>query len=194
MCDLTDPIGLSQPTVSHHLKQLVDAGLLTREQRGKWAYYRVVDETLTGLSQALAPPLNRARQRLTAQQRDAGRSHRSTRPGSAPDRRGDDTRAAGMQVAARKAAASIAGRHRLPRTRPEKESTSMSTETTSRATRPISTGHHKGGDPSTLAQSGRPASSTSCCTIDVQRGCCTSQEKESCCGAVPETGTCGCRS
>jgi ArsR family transcriptional regulator, arsenate/arsenite/antimonite-responsive transcriptional repressor len=58
VCDLTDPIGLSQPTVSHHLKQLVDAGLLTREQRGKWAYYRVVDETLTALSQALAPPPN----------------------------------------------------------------------------------------------------------------------------------------
>ncbi len=59
VCNLTEPIGLSQPTVSHHLKQLVDAGLLTREQRGKWAYYRVVDETLTGLSQALAPPLKR---------------------------------------------------------------------------------------------------------------------------------------
>jgi ArsR family transcriptional regulator len=57
VCELTDPIGLSQPTVSHHLKQLVDAGLLTREQRGKWAYYRVVEQTLTALSQALAPPL-----------------------------------------------------------------------------------------------------------------------------------------
>ena len=55
VCELTDPIGLSQPTVSHHLKQLVDAGLLTREQRGKWAYYRVVEETLTALSRALAP-------------------------------------------------------------------------------------------------------------------------------------------
>ena len=55
MCELTDPVGLSQPTVSHHLKQLVDAGLLTREQRGKWAYYRVVEETLTALSRALAP-------------------------------------------------------------------------------------------------------------------------------------------
>jgi ArsR family transcriptional regulator, arsenate/arsenite/antimonite-responsive transcriptional repressor len=55
VCELTDPIGLSQPTVSHHLKQLVDAGLLTREQRGKWAYYRVIQETLTALSRALAP-------------------------------------------------------------------------------------------------------------------------------------------
>ena len=37
VCDLTEPVGLSQPTVSHHLKLLVDAGILTREQRGKWA-------------------------------------------------------------------------------------------------------------------------------------------------------------
>ena len=41
VCDLIDPVGLTQPTVSHHLKQLVEAGLITREQRGKWAYYRV---------------------------------------------------------------------------------------------------------------------------------------------------------
>ena len=39
VCDLTEPVGLSQPTVSHHLKLLVDAGILTREQRGKWAYF-----------------------------------------------------------------------------------------------------------------------------------------------------------
>src|SRR5699024_4153410 len=38
VCDLTEPVGLSQPTVSHHMKQLVDAGLVTREQRGRWAY------------------------------------------------------------------------------------------------------------------------------------------------------------
>ena len=55
VCELTDPVGLSQPTVSHHLKQLVDAGLVTREQRGKWSYYRVVDQTLTAISRALAP-------------------------------------------------------------------------------------------------------------------------------------------
>lgn len=42
ICDLTEPLGLSQPTVSHHMKQLVEAGLVTREQRGKWACYRVV--------------------------------------------------------------------------------------------------------------------------------------------------------
>ena len=41
VCDLTEPLGLSQPTVSHHLKVLVDAGLLDREQRGRWAFFRV---------------------------------------------------------------------------------------------------------------------------------------------------------
>jgi ArsR family transcriptional regulator len=55
VCELTEPVGLSQPTVSHHLKQLVDAGLLEREQRGRWAYYRVVDETLIALAGALRP-------------------------------------------------------------------------------------------------------------------------------------------
>lgn len=39
VCNLIDPLGLSQPTVSHHLKRLVDAGLLEREQRGRWAYF-----------------------------------------------------------------------------------------------------------------------------------------------------------
>lgn len=39
VCDLTPDTGLAQSTVSHHLKLLVDAGLLTRTQRGKWAYY-----------------------------------------------------------------------------------------------------------------------------------------------------------
>jgi ArsR family transcriptional regulator len=39
VCDLTGPLGIGQPTVSHHLKKLVQAGLLQREQRGTWAYY-----------------------------------------------------------------------------------------------------------------------------------------------------------
>jgi ArsR family transcriptional regulator len=38
-CELYDPLGLSQPTISHHLKKLVEAGLLDREQRGKWVYF-----------------------------------------------------------------------------------------------------------------------------------------------------------
>lgn len=55
ICDLTGPLGLSQPTVSHHMKQLVDAALVTREQRGKWAYYRVEEQALERLGRALAP-------------------------------------------------------------------------------------------------------------------------------------------
>lgn len=54
ICDLTDPVGLSQPTVSHHMKQLAGAGLVTREQRGKWAYYRIVEDSLRSLGAALA--------------------------------------------------------------------------------------------------------------------------------------------
>ena len=59
ICNLTDLVGVSQPTVSHHMKQLVDAGLLEREQRGKWAYYRLVPgalETLTALLGRVAQP------------------------------------------------------------------------------------------------------------------------------------------
>lgn len=44
VCDLTPDTGLSQSTVSHHLKLLVDAGLLSRTQRGKWAYYSLTSE------------------------------------------------------------------------------------------------------------------------------------------------------
>jgi len=56
VCELTDPVGLTQPTVSHHLKILVDAGILTREQRGKWAYYRLVPEALNALAALIATP------------------------------------------------------------------------------------------------------------------------------------------
>jgi ArsR family transcriptional regulator len=55
VCELTEPVGLSQPTVSHHLKLLVDAGLLAREQRGRWSFYRVVDGALDNLATALRP-------------------------------------------------------------------------------------------------------------------------------------------
>ena len=53
VCELTGPLGLSQPTVSHHLKKLVQAGLLDREQRGTWAYYSLRRDTLGGLAAAL---------------------------------------------------------------------------------------------------------------------------------------------
>jgi ArsR family transcriptional regulator, arsenate/arsenite/antimonite-responsive transcriptional repressor len=56
VCDLTEPVGLSQPTVSHHLKILVDGGVLQREQRGKWAYYKLVPATFASLSRLLTPP------------------------------------------------------------------------------------------------------------------------------------------
>lgn len=54
-CELIEPLGLSQPTVSHHLKVLHDAGLLAREKRGQWVFYRVVTEQLAALRDALAP-------------------------------------------------------------------------------------------------------------------------------------------
>jgi ArsR family transcriptional regulator len=49
-CELVEPLGLSQPTVSHHVKKLVDAGLLEREQRGKWAYYSLNHEATATLA------------------------------------------------------------------------------------------------------------------------------------------------
>ncbi len=53
VCDLTGPIGLSQPTVSHHLKILTDAGLLNRSKRGTWVYYSLVPGALDRLSKLL---------------------------------------------------------------------------------------------------------------------------------------------
>ena len=53
VCDLTEPIGLSQPTVSHHLRILLEAGYLTRSRRGTWAYYRLVPGALESVSQLL---------------------------------------------------------------------------------------------------------------------------------------------
>ena len=54
VCHLTEPLGLSQPTVSHHLKVLLDAGLVEREQRGSWAFFRVRREPLTALREVLS--------------------------------------------------------------------------------------------------------------------------------------------
>jgi ArsR family transcriptional regulator, arsenate/arsenite/antimonite-responsive transcriptional repressor len=53
VCDLIEPVGLSQPTVSHHLKILTEAGFLSRTKRGTWAYYRLVP----GALDAAAAPL-----------------------------------------------------------------------------------------------------------------------------------------
>lgn len=54
-CDLEQPLGLSQPTVSHHLKVLREAGLVEGERRGRWVHYRVVRERLEEIAGALAP-------------------------------------------------------------------------------------------------------------------------------------------
>lgn len=52
-CDLNEPLGLRQPTVSHHLKVLVQAGILQREQRGTWAWYSLVPDSLDALAAVL---------------------------------------------------------------------------------------------------------------------------------------------
>lgn len=53
ICDLTDPLGVSQPTVSHHMKLLADAGLVSREQKGRWVYYTLRRSALMELAQGL---------------------------------------------------------------------------------------------------------------------------------------------
>ena len=54
-CDMEEPLGLAQPTISHHLKVLREAGLVEGEKQGRWVHYRVVPERLEELSGALAP-------------------------------------------------------------------------------------------------------------------------------------------
>jgi ArsR family transcriptional regulator len=54
VCDLTEPLGLSQPTISHHLKVLVDTGIFTRDKRGVWAYYALVPAALNALAAILS--------------------------------------------------------------------------------------------------------------------------------------------
>ena len=66
VCYLMKPLELSQPTVSHHLKVLHDAGLLARERRGTWVYYRIVPDRLAELREALSGPKPAARPRAAA--------------------------------------------------------------------------------------------------------------------------------
>ena len=54
-CDLNEPLGLSQPTVSHHLKVLVEAGLISREQRGQWAWFRAEEANISNLGRLFSP-------------------------------------------------------------------------------------------------------------------------------------------
>lgn len=66
VCHLMKPLGLSQPTVSHHLKVLFDAGLLDRERRGTWVFYRIVADRLTALRDVLAAPIDAPRRKTAA--------------------------------------------------------------------------------------------------------------------------------
>lgn len=54
-CDVTEPLNLSQPTVSHHFKTLAAAGLVVGERRGTWTWYRVVPGALAGIARVLDP-------------------------------------------------------------------------------------------------------------------------------------------
>jgi len=54
VCDFTEPLGLSQPTVSHHLKTLVDSGFIDRTKRGTWAYYTLVPGALDAVGALFA--------------------------------------------------------------------------------------------------------------------------------------------
>lgn len=55
VCELTEPLGLTQPTISHHLKVLHDAGLISRRKKATWVYYRAVPERLAALADVIAP-------------------------------------------------------------------------------------------------------------------------------------------
>jgi ArsR family transcriptional regulator, arsenate/arsenite/antimonite-responsive transcriptional repressor len=54
VCDLTEPLGLSQPTVSHHMKQLREGGFVSSERRGKWIFYSLVPAQIRAVTDALA--------------------------------------------------------------------------------------------------------------------------------------------
>jgi ArsR family transcriptional regulator len=56
VCDLTGAFDLSQPTISHHLKVLHESGLLDREKRGVWVYYRARTQALAGLAALIGDP------------------------------------------------------------------------------------------------------------------------------------------
>ena len=53
VCDLTGPLGLSQPTVSHHMKQLREGGFVNSDRRGKWIFYRLVPDRIQSITDAL---------------------------------------------------------------------------------------------------------------------------------------------
>ena len=65
VCDLTDPLGLTQPTISHHLKILVDAGIFGRDKRGVWAYYSLRPQALQALAAILGDTAPRSGQKTS---------------------------------------------------------------------------------------------------------------------------------
>ncbi len=68
VCELTGPLGLAQPTISHHLKVLVEAGILSRDKRGVWAYYALVPGALDTVATVLGTgPAPARSQRVVAQ-------------------------------------------------------------------------------------------------------------------------------
>ena len=70
VCHLMKPLDISQPTVSHHLKVMYDAGLLERERRGTWVYYRIVPQRLAALRDALTVANRQSpREKLVARKR-----------------------------------------------------------------------------------------------------------------------------
>ena len=58
MCDLTTAFNLAQPTISHHLKVLREAGIITSERRGTWVYYRLVPAALERMAVLLTAPVS----------------------------------------------------------------------------------------------------------------------------------------
>lgn len=60
VCDFTDALPLNQPTVSHHLRILREAGLVTSERRGTWVYYRIASDARTRVDRALASVFGRS--------------------------------------------------------------------------------------------------------------------------------------
>jgi DNA-binding transcriptional ArsR family regulator len=101
VCDLTEPLGLTQPTISHHLKILVDAGIFTRDKRGVWAYYALVPTILDALSAVLR---SGAEEDCRALQHDRRRRKRPTAP--PPGRPPDQTARAARQTPTARTAAS----------------------------------------------------------------------------------------
>jgi ArsR family transcriptional regulator len=71
VCHFTAPLGLSQPTVSHHLKLLYDTGLLEKERRGTWVYYRIIPEQLAALRNVLGLPSTPSKARAIRARRRA---------------------------------------------------------------------------------------------------------------------------